>query len=66
MLAAQAPDLTAALDGVVTDGWSHVVVDGKVVVTDRLTSTKASTKGSSSTPGTPERPQASAAATSKL
>jgi hypothetical protein len=45
VLAAQAPDLTAALERVAADGWSHVVLDGKVVATDRLTSTKTSTKG---------------------
>lgn len=45
VLAAQAPDLTEALKRVAADGWSHVVLDGKLVATDRLSSTKTSTKG---------------------
>lgn len=45
VLAAQAPDLTEALERVAADGWSHVVLDGKVVATDRLSSTKTSQKG---------------------
>ena len=45
VLAAHAPELSEALERVATDGWSHVVLDGKVVATDRLTSTKTSKKG---------------------
>jgi hypothetical protein len=45
VLAAQAPDLTEALERVAADGWSHVILDGKIVATDRLTSTKTSKKG---------------------
>jgi hypothetical protein len=43
--AAQAPDLTEALERVAGERWSHVVLDGKLVATDRLSSIKTSTKG---------------------
>ncbi|MDT7651760.1 MAG: hypothetical protein QOI36_3166, partial [Pseudonocardiales bacterium] len=45
VLAEQAPDLHDALQQVATDGWSHVVVDGKVFRTDRCAETTTSTKG---------------------
>ena len=45
VLAAQAPDLHAALRRVADAGWSHVVLDGKVFDCDRLAETKTSKKG---------------------
>jgi hypothetical protein len=45
VLAACAPDLREALERVAADGWSHVILDGKVFDTDRLTETTTSTKG---------------------
>ena len=45
VLAAQAPDLHEALTEVATQGWSHVVLDGKVFRTDRCAETTTSTKG---------------------
>lgn len=45
VLAAQAPELTEALQRVADDGWSHVILDGKIITTDRLNSTKISKKG---------------------
>jgi quercetin dioxygenase-like cupin family protein len=45
VLAAQAPDLHHALRRVAEAGWSHVVLDGKVIDCDRLTETKTSKKG---------------------
>ena len=44
-LAAQAPDLHDALQTVAAQGWSHVVLDGKVFRTDRCAETTASVKG---------------------
>jgi len=35
VLAAQAPDLTEALKRVKDDGWAYVILDGKIVATDR-------------------------------
>src|SRR6476659_9509730 len=35
VLAAQAPDLHEALQEVAEQGWSHVVLDGKLIRTDR-------------------------------
>ena len=35
VLAAQAPDLTEALDRVHAEGWAYVILDGKLVDTDR-------------------------------
>ena len=35
VLAAQAPDLTEALKRVKDDGWAYVILDGKIVDTDR-------------------------------
>jgi hypothetical protein len=45
VLAAQAPDLHDALQQVAEQGWSHVIVDGKLFRTDRVAETTTSTKG---------------------
>lgn len=45
VLAAQAPDLHDALEQVADQGWSHVVLDGKVFRTDRCAETTTSTEG---------------------
>src|SRR5207248_9281245 len=45
VLAAQAPDLHAALRRVAAEGWSHVILDGKLFATDRLAETTTSVKG---------------------
>lgn len=45
VLADRAPDLHDALQKVAEQGWSHVVVDGKVFRTDRTAETTTSTKG---------------------
>ena len=45
VLAAQAPDLHEALQRVAADGWSHVILDGKLFATDRLAETTTSVKG---------------------
>jgi hypothetical protein len=45
VLAEQAPDLHDALTQVATQGWSHVVLDGKVFRTDRCAETTLSAKG---------------------
>jgi hypothetical protein len=45
VLAAQAPDLHEALQEVAEQGWSHVVVDGKLIRTDRCAETTKSVKG---------------------
>jgi DDE superfamily endonuclease len=45
VLAAQAPDLHEALQEVAEQGWSHVVVDGKLIRTDRCAETTASVNG---------------------
>jgi hypothetical protein len=45
VLAAQAPELHEALQEVAAQGWSHVVVDGKVFRTDRCAATTESVKG---------------------
>jgi hypothetical protein len=45
VLAAQAPDLHEALTHVAEQGWSHVVVDGKLFRTDRCAQTTTSTHG---------------------
>src|SRR5690349_20420099 len=41
VLAAQAPDLHEALSEVAEQGWSHVVLDGKLIRTDRCAETTA-------------------------
>lgn len=46
VLAAQAPDLHEALQHVAAQGWSHVILDGKVFRSDRVAETTTSTKGS--------------------
>ena len=45
VLAAQAPDLHEALAEVAEQGWSHVVLDGKLIRTDRCAETTESVKG---------------------
>jgi hypothetical protein len=45
VLAAQAQDLHTALWRVADDGWSHVILDGKLFDCDRLTETTVSIKG---------------------
>jgi hypothetical protein len=45
VLAAQATDLHTALRRVADDGWSHVILDGKLFDCDRLTETAVSVKG---------------------
>ncbi|BEL04349.1 hypothetical protein Q0Z83_025400 [Actinoplanes sichuanensis] len=45
MLAAQAQDLHTALKRVAADGWSYVILDGKLFDCDRLTETTLSVKG---------------------
>src|SRR4051812_27308829 len=42
VLAAQAPDLHEDLQEVAEQGWSHVVVDGKLIRTDRCAETTTS------------------------
>jgi DDE superfamily endonuclease/Helix-turn-helix of DDE superfamily endonuclease len=45
VLIAQAPGLHDALRRVADDGWSHVILDGKLFHTDRLAETTTSVKG---------------------
>src|SRR4051812_464345 len=45
LLAATAPDLHDALRRVAADGWSHVILDGKVFTTDRCAETTTSVTG---------------------
>jgi hypothetical protein len=45
VLTAQAPDLHTALERVAAEGWSHVILDGKLFRTDRLAETTTSVKG---------------------
>lgn len=45
VLAAQAPDLTEALARVQREGWAFVILDGKIVDTDRLRVKTISRKG---------------------
>ena len=45
VLSAQAPDLSEALRRVQDEGWSHVILDGKVVDSDRYTQKTISRKG---------------------
>lgn len=45
VLAEQAPDLHHTLARGREQGWSHVILDGKVVDTDRVAGTRISTKG---------------------
>lgn len=45
VLAAQAPDLHEALESVAAQGWSHVILDGKVFRSDRCAATTTSAKG---------------------
>lgn len=45
VLAARAPDLTEALDRVRDEGWAYVILDGKLIDTDRCQATTISRKG---------------------
>ena len=45
VLGVTAPDLNDALRRVAADGWSHVILDGKVFSTDRCAETTTSVKG---------------------
>lgn len=45
VLAAQAPDLHDALQDVAEQGWRHVIIDGKLFRSDRVTQTATSAKG---------------------
>jgi hypothetical protein len=45
VLGVTAPDLHDALRRVAADGWSHVILDGKVFSTDRCAETTTSVKG---------------------
>ena len=45
VLAARAPDLHQALQRAQDDGWSHLILDGKVIDTDRLGVKTLSKKG---------------------
>jgi hypothetical protein len=45
VLAAQAQDMHTALRRVAADGWSHVILDGKLFDCDRLAETTISVKG---------------------
>jgi hypothetical protein len=45
VLAGAAPDLHEALQRVAAEGWSHVVLDGKLFRTDRAAATTLSVKG---------------------
>ena len=45
VLAEQAPDLQEALEQVAGQGWSHVVLDGTVIRSDRCAATTTSVKG---------------------
>lgn len=45
VLAAQAPELTDALDRVAAKGWAFVILDGKIVDTDRCREKTTSRKG---------------------
>jgi hypothetical protein len=45
VLAAQAPDLHEALERAKAQGLSHLILDGKVIDTDRVSELKLSRKG---------------------
>jgi hypothetical protein len=45
VLTAQAPDLTEALQRIQADGWAYVILDGKIVDTDRCRAKTTSRKG---------------------
>jgi DDE superfamily endonuclease/Helix-turn-helix of DDE superfamily endonuclease len=45
VLAAKAPDLHEALKRVADEGWSHIILDGKLFATDGLAETTTSVKG---------------------
>jgi hypothetical protein len=45
VLAAQAPELTEALERVKEEGWAYVILDGTIVATDRDAASTVSVKG---------------------
>ncbi len=61
VLCAQAPDLHEALEEVAAQGWSHVVLDGKVFRCDRCAQPTPARKARRSTRGTPGSTMPSAA-----
>jgi hypothetical protein len=61
VLDAQAPDLHEALQRGHNEGWSHVILDGKVVDTAGCGSRPPARRARPSTPGTRARPGISAA-----
>ncbi|WP_050563163.1 transposase family protein [Salinispora vitiensis] len=61
VLAAQAIDLHTALRQTAADGWSHVILDGKLFDCDRLAETTLSVKGEVIDAWFAQRPSASAA-----
>lgn len=61
VLAARAPDPHQALARGHDEGWSHVILDGKIADTDRLRPRPSATRATPSTPGTRARLVTSAA-----
>ena len=60
VLAGQAQDLHTALRRVAADGWSHVILDGKLFDCDRITETTISVEGETIDAGTAESTATSA------
>jgi hypothetical protein len=56
VLAEQAPDLRRALERAKDEGFSHVILDGKIISADRCKEPTVSVKARSSTCGIPARP----------
>ena len=54
VLAAQAPDLHSVLKRGKADGWSHVTVDGTLIVTDRCRTKNPDTGHACGSPATPD------------
>ena len=61
VLAEQAPDLHQALERAKDAGFSHVILDGKIIPADRCKEPPSASKARSSTCGTPEKLTATAA-----
>lgn len=61
VLAAAAPDLHDALRQVAEQGWSHVILNGTLVTTDRCAQTTTSVQGTTIERGTPDSAAPSAA-----
>jgi hypothetical protein len=62
VLADEAPELHEALERAEDAGFSHVILDGKIIACDRCKESALSVKASSSTCGIRERPMRTAAA----